>query len=64
MSDRTGSNIPIVYALRELKFGRPAWTQKMLLDFVEIAIEKCGKNNSDGTFNAIVDKVWEKDGLQ
>ena len=60
MSDRTGSNIPIVYVLRELKFGRPAWVQIMLDVFIEIAIKKCSKNNNDGTFNAIVDKVFEK----
>lgn len=60
--NRTGSNIPIVHALRELKFGRPAWVQKMMIKFIEEAFKQCEANKSDGTFNDIVDKVWERNG--
>jgi len=61
MSDRTASNIPIVDALKELKFSRPAWTQRMLDAFVVEAEKQCFQYESDGTFNHLVDDVWGKD---
>lgn len=60
MSDRTASNIPIIDVLKELKFSRPAWTQKMLDGFIVEAEKQCFQYEGDGTLNHIVNDVWSK----
>lgn len=52
---------PIIEALKELKFSRPAWTQKLLDEFIEEADRRCFKFEGDGTFNHIIDEVFDKE---
>ena len=48
------ADTPIIKCLQELKFSRPAWTQKMLDAFIKIAKQKCLEHESDGTFNNMI----------
>ena len=52
--------IPIVDALMDMRFGRPAWTQRMLTKFIEEAKKESFKYEGDGTFNHLIKEVWEK----
>jgi len=52
--------MPIIKVLQELKFSRPAWTQRMLDEFIGEAIKQCNQYEGDGTFNHIVDDVFNK----
>jgi len=54
------ASTPIINVLKELKFNRPAWTQRMLDEFIKIAEKKCFEYESDGTFNHIINDVFNK----
>ena len=55
------SATPIIDALKELKFSRPAWTQKMLDKFIDEAKKQCNQYEGDGTFNHIINDVFDKE---
>ena len=54
------ANMPIIDVLKELKFSRPMWTQKMIDIFIIDAEKQCLQYEGDGTFSRIVNDVWEK----
>ena len=57
----TTCKTPILEVLRELKFSRPAWTQRMLDSFITEAQKQCNQYEGDGTLNHIVNEVFDKD---
>lgn len=59
-----GVKISIVEVLKDLRFGRPAWCQKMLTRFIKEAEQESFKYEGDGTFNHMVNDVFNKGNIE